>query len=255
MKTFSLLALLLLSLLTGTSVHSQTLLQRLETAHGPYWSDAFGTDVWRNCDIGFVVVKHTSTLYVVRQDARHDTIARFPVCAMDTSPGFKVREGDGRTPEGIYHISLLNPASSYHLSMKINYPNRIDDARHAKHVRAAGERWSQGGDIFIHGKCVSIGCIAMTDEVIEKLYLLVASLPRSRRSIPVLILPYDDEAQYQQMFFHADTQFEETGSIYWQLLRDHLANMRDIWRRFQANGTIPAAVPTSAGLYDLDSND
>jgi hypothetical protein len=174
---------------------------------------------------------------------------------MDSTPGFKVREGDGRTPEGIYRISLLNPASSYHLSMKIDYPNKIDDARHARHVRAAGERWSQGGDIFIHGKCVSVGCIAMTDDVIEKLYLLVGSLPRSRRSIPVLILPYDDEAQYQQMFFHADTQFEETGSIYWQLLRDHLANMRDIWRRFQATGTIPKPVSTSAGLYALDGND
>jgi len=182
--TISFLVLLLLSPMTGTAVLSQTLLQRLSSAHGPFWSEAFGTDDWRSIDIGFVVVKHTGMLHVVRQDARHDTVASFPVCAMDTSPGFKERQGDGRTPDGIYRIPLLNPGSSYHLSMKLNYPNAADDARHARHTRLAGRKWAQGGDIFIHGKCASIGCIALTDEGIEKLYLLVASLSADNRQVP-----------------------------------------------------------------------
>ncbi|MBE0644335.1 MAG: L,D-transpeptidase family protein [Bacteroidetes bacterium] len=255
MKTkISLLILLLLSPLTGAALHSQPLLQRLSAEHGPFWSEAFGTDDWRTSDIGFVVVKHTGMLYVVRQDARHDTIARFPVCAMDTSPGFKERQGDGRTPDGIYRIPLLNPGSSYHLSMKMNYPNAVDDARHARHTRLAGGSWPQGGDIFIHGKCASIGCIAMTDDGIEKLYVLVASLPASRRQIPVLVLPYDNESHYEQMYVHADRQYRADGDPYWLLLRDHIDNMRAVWRFYRDTGRIPDAVPMTDGLYAIPAN-
>lgn len=242
---------LLLVLLLGVSLHAQPLLQRLSNDHGPFWSQAFGAEDWRRGDVAFVVVKSRSMLHVVRQNGKRDTIASFPVCAMNTSPGFKQEEGDGRTPDGIYRIPLLNPGSSYHLSMKMDYPNAVDDARHTRHTRLAGRRWSQGGDIFIHGKCASVGCIAMTDEVIEKLYLLVASLPAARRSIPVLVLPYDSETQYQAMFYHADEEYEETGDPYWLLLRDHLDNMRDLWRLYRDTGRFPAASPTRDGLYAL----
>jgi L,D-transpeptidase catalytic domain len=236
------------------SLQAQPGVRRLSAKHGPFWTQAFGTADWRKSDIGFVVVKHTSMLYVVRQGALRDTVASFPVCAMTTTHGFKEREGDGRTPEGIYHISLLNPGSSYHLSMKINYPNAVDNARHTRHTRLAGERWSQGGDIFIHGKCCSIGCIAMTDDVIEKLYLLVASLPAAKRKIPVLVLPFDDEALYQQMYFHADDEFKETTDPYWLLLREHLDNMRAVWSSYVDTGRIPRAVSTTDGLYSLPAD-
>jgi murein L,D-transpeptidase YafK len=251
MKFFTHILMHLL-LLIGVAPLAQAQLQRLESEHAAFWNEAFATIEWKSAAIGFVIVKQTMKLHVVRLSGTRDTVTSFPVCMMSSTPGFKVREGDGRTPEGIYHISLLNPASSYHLSMKINYPNAIDDARHLRHTRAAGERWSQGGDIFIHGKCVSIGCVAMTDEIIEKLYLLIAARPSRKQNIPVLILPYDDEAQYQQMFFHADEQYEETNSIYWLLLRNHLDNMRNLWRHFRSTGEIPAAAPTTAGLYNLE---
>lgn len=242
---------LLLFLLITTVIPAHAQLGRLHSLHDAFWNAAFGSADWTSADICFVAVKHTQTLHVVRLDGSRDTVASFPVCAMGLTPGFKAREGDGRTPEGIYHVSLLNPASSYHLSMKINYPNRVDDARHARHSEAVGERWSQGGDIFIHGKCVSVGCIAMTDDVIEKLYLLVAVRPRDRREIPVLILPYDGEAGYQQMYFHADELFEETNGVYWLLLRNHIENMRGLWRHFRDTGTIPRAAVTSGACYEI----
>lgn len=138
-------ALLLIEFLTGTALRSQPLLQRLAMEHGPFWTLAFGGD-WRTRDIGFVVVKQTGMLHVVRQGPRCDTIASFPVWAMDITPGFKERQGDGRTPDAIYRIPLLNPASSYHLSMKLDYPNAVNDVRHLRHTRLAGEHWSQGGD-------------------------------------------------------------------------------------------------------------
>lgn len=238
-------------ILTGLALESHAQTGRLEAEHAAYWEEAFGTRDWKRADVGLVVIKDTEILHVLRLDGSRDTVASFPVCAMSGTPGFKTREGDGQTPEGIYHISLLNPHSSYHLSMKINYPNAVDDRRHSRHTRAAGERWSQGGEIFIHGDCVSIGCVAMTDSVIEKLYLLVAARPASQRDIPVLIMPYDDEAGYQQLYFRADAYYEESGDIDWLLLRDHMRNMRDLWRYVRDTGSIPAARPTSAGLYRI----
>lgn len=40
--------------------------------------------------------------------------------------GPKLKQGDRQVPEGIYHISRLNPNSNYHLSMKVDYPNQFD---------------------------------------------------------------------------------------------------------------------------------
>lgn len=89
--------------------------------------------------------------------------------------GHKEFEGDGKTPEGVYTISHKNPDSTYHLSLRISYPNDADRA----HAKAAGKE--PGGDIFIHGgpnQPVSRndwtwGCIAVTDREIEQIYAMV----------------------------------------------------------------------------------
>jgi hypothetical protein len=243
---------LILFLLLPTALpQAQTLTRRLETRHGAYWTETFGGSSWKRSDIGFVIVKHTGMLHVVRQDGSADTLASFPVCMMDSEAGFKAQEGDGKTPDGIYSIVHLNPGSRYHLSMKIDYPNAVDDKRHARHTRLKRQRWSQGGDIYIHGNCVSIGCVAMTDSVIEKLYLLAATRQAARRRIPVLILPFDSEAEYQQMIFHAETEFDASGSVEWLMMRSHLENMRDILLRYRATGRIPSYAISADGLYNI----
>lgn len=93
----------------------------------------------------------------------------YPVLAASGGPGPKLREGDGQVPEGIYRLTAFNPNSSYHLSIRVDYPN-ADDRRAA----ALEGRTRLGGDIFIHGKAVSIGCLAIGDSAIEELYLLLA---------------------------------------------------------------------------------
>lgn len=98
--------------------------------------------------------------------------------------GPKLREGDGQVPEGIYKIIGLNPNSSYHLSMKINYPNEFD----LEHAKQEG-RTEPGTNIFIHGKAVSIGCLAMGDKTIEELFLLVKDV--GIENTEVVIAPYD----------------------------------------------------------------
>ena len=88
----------------------------------------------------------------------------YSICMRSGHLGPKRRQGDLQVPEGFYSIISYNPVSSYHLAMLVSYPNRSDD------IRKSGTR--AGGAICIHGDCVTIGCIPMTDRWIEELYLI-----------------------------------------------------------------------------------
>lgn len=100
---------------------------------------------------------------------RWSRLRSYPVLAASGGPGPKLREGDFQVPEGIYRLTAFNPNSSYHLSIRVDYPNAED-----RRVAALEGRARLGGDIFIHGKAVSIGCLAIGDSAIEELYLLLA---------------------------------------------------------------------------------
>lgn len=111
-------------------------------------------------------------------------VKTYDVLAASGRLGPKLREGDRQVPEGIYKIDGLNPNSSYHLSLKLNYPNAFDLAWAEKENRT-----SPGGDIFIHGKAVSAGCLAMGDDGIEELFTLIHKV--GRRNVEVVISPTD----------------------------------------------------------------
>ncbi|MBS1914099.1 MAG: hypothetical protein JST22_19080 [Bacteroidetes bacterium] len=108
---------------------------------------------------------------------------RHQVLAASGGPGPKRREGDEQVPEGFYDITELNPNSQFHLSMRVGYPN-ADDLAHARVDRAA-----MGGDIYIHGNHLSIGCLAIGDPGIEELFGLMAQVPPGSRRI--VIAPFD----------------------------------------------------------------
>lgn len=101
-----------------------------------------------------------------RAGSRYVLFHTYRVAKQSGGPGPKRKEGDRQVPEGFYRIVGLNPKSSYHLSLRLNYPNASDLER--------SDPKSPGSDIYIHGKAVSIGCLAMTDPIIEELYTLVA---------------------------------------------------------------------------------
>ncbi|HZR78930.1 MAG TPA: L,D-transpeptidase family protein, partial [Chthoniobacterales bacterium] len=99
--------------------------------------------------------------------------------ALGRSPiGAKEREGDMKTPEGLYQIDARNPQSDYHLALHVSYPSEEDTER------AAGRGVNAGFDIMVHGirngggwigafhrlHDWTAGCIALTDEGIEELY-------------------------------------------------------------------------------------
>ena len=104
------------------------------------------------------------------------------ICAQSGALGPKRREGDGQIPEGVYTIARFNPLSRFHLSMGLNYPNAADRAR-------AGEG-DPGSDIFIHGDCVSVGCLAIRNGPVELLYLAAAMAREGgQRRIPAHLFP------------------------------------------------------------------
>ena len=106
----------------------------------------------------------------------------YPFCTSSGSLGPKRQEGDLQIPEGFYHLDRFNPQSQYHLSLGINYPNEAD--------RILGSKNKLGGDIFIHGDCVTIGCIPITDQKIKEVYLLaVEARDQGQLKIPVHIFP------------------------------------------------------------------
>lgn len=108
-------------------------------------------------------------------------LRRYPVRLGRHPVGHKEREGDARTPEGLYEIDYRNPQSGYHLALHISYPRPEDVAR----ARELGV--SPGGDIMIHGirnglGCIgrlhrardwTQGCVAMTNPEIEEVWRVV----------------------------------------------------------------------------------
>ena len=90
-------------------------------------------------------------------------VREFSICDISGSEGPKRRYRDLQVPEGFYHISELNPYSKYYLSMAINYPNASDSIR--------GVHGHLGNQIYIHGSCISSGCLAITDDKIRELFV------------------------------------------------------------------------------------
>lgn len=106
----------------------------------------------------------------------------FPIAGMSGKLGPKLKKGDAQAPEGFYEVnaSALNPNSSFHLSFNVGYPNAYDQGL---------ER--TGDFIMVHGDKVSIGCFAMTDPVIEEIYLLAeAALKKGQKAFPVHVFPF-----------------------------------------------------------------
>ena len=109
---------------------------------------------------------------------------RYPMTGFSGTLGPKLCEGDGQIPEGVYGVEYLNPNSSFHLSLKVSYPNVSDKER-----AATDGRTNLGGDIMIHGGNATVGCIPIGDDAIEELFCVVAEV--GKNNVSVIIAPYD----------------------------------------------------------------
>lgn len=109
-------------------------------------------------------------------------LSTYNFCATSGDLGPKRKEGDLKIPEGVYTINHFNPQSNFHLSLGINYPNASD--------KILGDQAHPGGAIYLHGNCVTIGCIPLTDDKIKELYILaVEARNNGQEKIPVHIFP------------------------------------------------------------------
>lgn len=118
------------------------------------------------------------------KNPRWQYLKSYPLTAFSGQLGPKLAEFDKQIPEGFYQITWLNPFSSQHLSMKLNYPNAFD-----RHQALLEGRTALGNDIFIHGKELSVGCLAVGDSAIDELFVLVAE--SGKESVEVIIAPTD----------------------------------------------------------------
>ena len=110
-------------------------------------------------------------------------VATYEICYKSGKLGPKRRTGDQQVPEGFYHLDYYNKHSAFYLSMRISYPNRSD--------KILGHR-KPGSAIMIHGNCVSIGCLAMSDERIQELWLMTRTMADRKRKVFVHAFPARD---------------------------------------------------------------
>ncbi|UPT68513.1 MAG: L,D-transpeptidase family protein [Sphingobacteriales bacterium JAD_PAG50586_3] len=116
-----------------------------------------------------------------KQDKAFKLFKVYDICQSSGKLGPKRKDGDRQVPEGFYHINDFNPNSRFHLSLGINYPNKADLIMGDEHP---------GNEIYIHGDCVTIGCMPLTDEIIKELYVLcIEAKTAGQTNIPVHIFP------------------------------------------------------------------
>jgi hypothetical protein len=111
-------------------------------------------------------------------------IHAYPLTAFSGRLGPKLKEHDLQIPEGLYRLTSLNPFSSMHLSMMIDYPNGFDRLQASRDGRN-----HLGSNIFLHGKSLSVGCLAVGNKAIDQLFLLVHRVGLSH--VRLIISPND----------------------------------------------------------------
>ncbi len=123
-------------------------------------------------------------LWAKNTNQKWQHIHDFPLTGFSGRLGPKLRENDRQIPEGVYRLVNFNPFSAMHLSMMINYPNSFD-----REKGYADGRRELGNNIFIHGKNLSVGCLAVGDLAIDQLFILARRVGLS--NIQIIISPND----------------------------------------------------------------
>lgn len=223
--------------------HRQAIYQRVLPAYRRHYPSLRGQLARMGIACGNVqlfvrVFKYEQILEVWIKDQDTDLWLPFdqiPFCGSSGKLGPKRKEGDRQIPEGIYHVDRFNPNSRYHLSLGINYPNASD--------RFRGEPVTPGSDIFIHGGCESVGCVAITDEGIERVYILARIAHQAgQRQIPVHIFPFRMEPEQFDRFVAAHSRHQ----AFW-------TELLPIYRSFQADRLLRPITISLEGKYELEN--
>jgi murein L,D-transpeptidase YafK len=176
----------------------------------------------------------------VKSDAKesYKLLKTYKVCQQSGSMGPKRVEGDYQVPEGFYYINEFNPNSLYHLSLGLNYPNASD--------KILSDHNRPGSAIYIHGNCVSTGCIPITDAPMEELYYL-ANMVRNQGEefIPVHVFPIRYNLPESKAFLEKAIK-ENTALI------EFNKNIKQVFDFFETKKEMPIIMVNKKGEYILN---
>lgn len=162
----------------------------------------------------------------------------YKVCALAGTLGPKRLEGDYQVPEGFYYINEFNPQSNYYLSLGLNYPNQSD--------KILSDSLRPGGDIYIHGSCVTVGCIPLTDEYIDELYILAAYAKNAGQDyIPVHIFPIRYSNPRSVEYLNAIAKNDPS-------LKRFAENLKNVYQHFELTKKLPVIMTNKLGEYVYD---
>lgn len=167
-------------------------------------------------------------------ETRYILFKTYDICASSGELGPKRKEGDGQVPEGFYQIDLFNPKSDYYLSMRVNYPNSSD--------LILKEGVSPGGAIMMHGECVTIGCLPMTNDKIKELYILCLEARNRNNPIYIDIFPAKLTAENLKLLEDA---YPKSKTSFWKTLKP-------VYDYFELNRWLPKINIKSNGTYFID---
>ncbi len=170
-------------------------------------------------------------------DVKYKLFRTYDICASSGDLGPKRKEGDGQVPEGFYKIDLFNPTSDYYLSMRINYPNSSDVI--------LKEGLNAGGAIMMHGSCVTIGCLPMTDDKIKELYVLC--LEARNRNVPVYIDIYPIKFTPENITY-LEKNYPKSKLSFWRTLKPG-------YDYFEENRWLPKINTDAKGNYFIAPED
>jgi murein L,D-transpeptidase YafK len=169
------------------------------------------------------------------KEEKYKLFKTYKVCALAGTLGPKRMAGDYQVPEGFYYINEFNPKSEYHLSLGLNYPNASD--------RILSDSTQPGGDIYIHGSCVTTGCIPITDAQIEELYILAAhAKDMGEDFIPVHIFPVNFNNAHSVDYLN---KYLQTFSEYTPFAK----SMRSAFYYFEKYREVPFVMVNGKGEY------
>jgi murein L,D-transpeptidase YafK len=169
------------------------------------------------------------------KDEKYKLFKTYKICALAGTLGPKRLAGDYQVPEGFYYINEFNPKSEYHLSLGLNYPNASD--------RILSDSLQPGKDIYIHGSCVTTGCIPITDSQIEELYILAAhAKDMGEDFIPVHIFPVNFNNAHSVDYLN---KYLQTFSEYTPFAK----SMRNAFYYFEKYREVPFVMVNGKGEY------
>ncbi len=173
------------------------------------------------------------------RDGRYHRFETYPICRWSGRLGPKLATGDHQAPEGFYTVAAdqLNPNSRWHRSFNLGFPNGLDLSQ-----------GRSGSALMVHGGCSSVGCYAMTNDVMDEIWRLVtAALAQNQKRFQVQVFPFRlSEATLLEHAASSDAQFwrqlQQGSELFEQTLLAPVVTHCGGKYRFAAGSGTPEAV-------------